>query len=174
MPANAGLRPRAGILSALSRESVQRVRDALAQAGSTAEVIELADTARTAQDAASSLGCPLGAIVKSLAFQCGDEIVMALVAGDRKCNPEELRAALGRTGPIKIAKPDDVRAATGFSIGGVAPLGHPRTIAMAIDDSLRRFEVVYAAAGHPHCVFATSVDELVAVTGGRIAARISG
>ena len=160
-------------MSALTRAPVQRVRDALAQAGSSAEVVELADTARTAQDAASSLGCPLGAIVKSLAFQCGDEVVMALVAGDRKCVAEELRAALGPTGSIKIANPDDVRAATGFSIGRVAPLGHPTDIPMAIDDSLRRFDVVYAAAGHPHCVFATTVDELVALTGARIAAGIS-
>lgn len=160
-------------MSAISRASVQRVRDALVQAGSGAEVVELTDTARTAQDAASSLGCPLGAIVKSLAFQCGDEVVMALVAGDRKCLPEELRAALGRTGSIKIADADRVRAATGFAIGGVAPIGHPTTIAIAIDDSLRRFDTVYAAAGHPHCVFATTVEELVALTGARIAAGIS-
>lgn len=98
---------------------------------------------------------------------------MALVAGDRKCLPEELRAALGRTGSIKIADADRVRAATGFAIGGVAPIGHPTTIAMAIDDSLRRFDTVYAAAGHPHCVFATTVEELVALTGARIAAGIS-
>jgi prolyl-tRNA editing enzyme YbaK/EbsC (Cys-tRNA(Pro) deacylase) len=160
-------------LSILARESVQRVRDALAQAGSTAEIIELTDTARTAHDAASSLGCSLGAIVKSLAFQCGDEVVMALVSGDRQCLPEELRAVLGRTGDIRIAKADLVRDATGFAIGGVAPVGHSTRIAMAIDESLRRFDTVYAAAGHPHCVFATSADELVTITGARIAAGIS-
>jgi len=160
-------------VSALSREPVQRVRDSLVRAGSAAEVVELEGTARTARDAAASLGCPLGAIVKSLAFQCGDEIVMALVAGDRKCLPEELRAALGRTGDVTIADVDRVQAATGFTIGGVAPLGHLTTIAMAIDDSLRRFDTIYAAAGHPHCVFATTVDELVAITGARVAVGIS-
>lgn len=152
---------------------MQRVRDALAQAGSKAEVVELTDTARTAQDAASSLGCALGAIVKSLAFQCGDEVVMALVPGDRQCLPEELRAALWQTGDIRIAKADVVREATGFAIGGVAPVGHRTPIAMAIDESLRRFDTVYAAAGHPHCVFATSADELASLTGARIAAGIS-
>lgn len=160
-------------MSILSRESVQRVRDALAQAGSTAEIIELTETARTARDAASSLGCSLGAIVKSLAFQCGDEVVMALVSGDRQCLPEQLRAALGRTGDIRIANADMVREVTGFAIGGVSPIGHRTSIAIAIDEGLRRFDTVYAAAGHPHCVFATSADELVTITGARIAAGIS-
>jgi len=157
----------------LDRPAVRRVRDALRAAGSKAEVVELSDTARTAQDAADALGCPTGAIVKSLVFLCGEEPVMALVAGDRQCATEELRAALGRTGEVRRADADVVRAATGFSIGGVAPVGHPAPLPVAIDDSLRRFETVYAAAGHTHCVFATSADELVQVTGGRLAAGIA-
>ena len=98
---------------------------------------------------------------------------MALVSGDRQCLPEELRAVLGRTGDIRIANADVVRDATGFAIGGVAPVGHRTRIAMAIDENLRRFDTVYAAAGHPHCVFATTADELVNLTGARIAAGIS-
>ncbi len=160
-------------MSHLDRPSVRRVRDALLAAGSHAEIVELAETARTAQDAADALGCPLGAIVKSLVFVCGEEPVMALVAGDRQCVTEELRAALGRTGKVARADADTVRAATGFSIGGVAPVGHPAALPIAIDDSLRRFDIVYAAAGHTHCVFATTADELVRMTGGRLAADIA-
>jgi prolyl-tRNA editing enzyme YbaK/EbsC (Cys-tRNA(Pro) deacylase) len=95
------------------------------------------------------------------------------VAGDRQCDPAALRGALGRTGAVQIADADKARAATGFAIGGVAPIGHPHALPTAIDDSLRRFDTVYAAAGHPHCVFATTVDELVAMTGGRVAAGIA-
>ena len=160
-------------MSVLGRDSVQRVRDALAQYGSSAEIVALEETARTARDAAASLDCPLGAIVKTLVFTCGDEAVLALVAGDRQCEPAALRGALGRTGAVQIADADQARAATGFAIGGVAPIGHPHALPTAIDDSLRRFDTVYAAAGHPHCVFATTVDELVAMTGGRVAAWIA-
>lgn len=157
----------------LDRPSVRRVQDALRAADAAAEIVELSDTARTAQDAANALGCPLGAIVKSLVFACGEEPVMALVAGDRQCDPEQLRAALGRTAAVKRADADLVRSATGFSIGGVAPVAHATTIPIAIDESLRRFDRIYAAAGHTHCVFATTPDELVRITGGRLAADIA-
>lgn len=157
-------------MSNLDRPAVVRVRDALRAAGASAEIVELTETARTAEDAANALGCPLGAIVKSLVFRCGDEPVMALVAGDRQCDVDELRAALGRTAPAKRAESDMVRTATGFSIGGVAPVAHPSPLPTAIDDSLRRFDRVFAAAGHTHCVFGTTVDELVRITGGRLAA----
>lgn len=160
-------------MSSLQRPSVLRVRQALVAAGSSAEVVELYETARTAQDAADALGCPLGAIVKSLVFVCGEEPVMALVAGDRQCKTEDLRAALGRMGTVKRADADTVRAATGFAIGGVAPVGHSTRMPIAIDASLRRFDRIYAAAGHAHCVFATTVDELVHLTGGRLASDIS-
>lgn len=160
-------------MSNLRRPSVLRVREALIAAGSSAEIIELGETARTAKDAAEALGCPLGAIVKSLVFVCGDEPVMALVAGDRQCKIEELRVALGRTGKVRRADADAVRAATGFAIGGVAPVGHATRLPVAIDDSLRRFDRVYAAAGHTHCVFETTAEELVRMTGGRLVADIA-
>ena len=149
----------------LERPAVKRVAETLAAAGSNATVIVLSDTARTAEDAASSLGCELGAIVKSLVFAIGGQPVMALVAGDKRCNTKALPAALGMTGKAKQADADIVREITGFSIGGVAPVGHLNAIPLVIDQSLSRFEVVYAAAGHPHCVFATSVAELSALTG---------
>jgi prolyl-tRNA editing enzyme YbaK/EbsC (Cys-tRNA(Pro) deacylase) len=157
----------------LNRPAVKRVTECLAAAGSTAEVIVLSDTARTAQDAASSLDCELGAIVKSLVFAIGGQPVMALVAGDRQCDTKALPAALGMIGKVKRADADVVREVTGFSIGGVAPVGHLNDIPLVIDQSLERFEVVYAAAGHPHCVFATSSSELSTLTGADINTEIA-
>ena len=130
-----------------------RVREALAAAGSSARVIELADTARSAEDTTTSVGVALGAIVKSLVFAAEGRAVMVLVSGDQRRDTEALAAALGR------------RHTTGFSIAGVPPVAHATTLPMAIDAALTRFEVVYAAAGHPHCVFATSAEELARLTG---------
>ncbi len=149
----------------LERPAVRRVREALAAAGSKARVIVLSETARSAGDAAASVGAELGAIVKSLVFSAGGQPVMALVAGDRRCDTAVLAAALGLAGKVGRADADMVREATGFTIGGVPPFAHARPLPTAIDASLGRFATVYAAAGHPHCVFATSVDELVRLTG---------
>lgn len=154
-------------------KSVRRVEAALTAAGSAAEIVALADTARSAEDAAASVGCDLGAIVKSLVFRVGETPVMALVAGDRQCDLRALPAAVGLEGKAKRADADMVRAATGFAIGGVAPVGHPAPIPVAVDASLDRFEAIYAAAGHPYCVFRTSFDELVRLTGGRSSGAIS-
>jgi len=159
--------------SAFDNPSVLRVQQALASAGSEARVIELAETARSAEDAARSIGTPLGSIVKSLVFTIGGHPVMALVAGDRRCDVGALPAALGLSGSAKRADADVVRAATGFAIGGVAPIGHLSVLPIAIDASLARFDTVYAAAGHPHCVFPTTCDELVRLTGGRLVEGIS-
>lgn len=152
-------------VSVLERPSVRRVKAALEAGGARAEIIALDETARTAEDAAASVGVALGAIVKSLVFTVGGRPVLALIAGDRRCEPEVLGAALGIEGRVQRADADRVREATGFAIGGVAPVAHPAPLPTAIDASLRRFATVYAAAGHPHCVFAVSVDELVRLTG---------
>ena len=157
----------------IAHPAVRRVQAALAEAGSQAQVIALASTARSAEDAAQSIGTPLGSIVKSLVFTVAGSPVMALVAGDRRCDPKALGRALGREGKVRRADADAVRAATGFSIGGVAPLAHETPLPVAIDASLGRFETVYAAAGHPHCVFATSIDELERLTGGTVSADIA-
>ena len=149
----------------LERPAVVRVRAALTAAGSAAEVIALADTARTAQDAADSVCVELGAIVKSLVFAVDGRAVMALVAGDRRCDTAALARVLGLDGKVGRADADTVRDATGFTIGGVPPIAHTRPLPTAIDASLGRFATVYAAAGHPHCVFGTSLDELARLTG---------
>lgn len=160
-------------MSRLDHPGVRRVQAALHEKGSRAEVIELEATARTAADAARSLGVAVGAIVKSLLFTIDGDPVMALIAGDRRCDTRALAVALGRGGLVLRADADRVRQATGFVIGGVAPLGHPAPLPTAIDDSLGRFETVYAAAGHPHCVFPTTVLELSLLTGGAVAKGIS-
>lgn len=157
----------------LTRPAVQRVRDTLRANGARHDVMALAETARTAQDAANALGCEVGAIVKSLVFAVGGKPVMALVAGDRMGDTDALPGALGLDGRCKRADADMVREATGFTIGGVAPVGHATSLPIVIDESLGRFDAIYAAAGHPHCVFRTSLDELRRLTGGAVSATIS-
>ncbi len=155
-------------MSNLQHPSVMRVRAWLAQAGSTAEVIELNEMARSAQDAADSIGTELGSIVKSLVFAVAGKPVMALVAGDRQCDTKALAVVLGDAGKAKRADADLVREATGFAIGGVAPVAHEQNLPIVIDASLGRFTTVYAAAGHPYCVFATSLAELARLTGAEV------
>jgi prolyl-tRNA editing enzyme YbaK/EbsC (Cys-tRNA(Pro) deacylase) len=156
----------------LENASVKRVREALRLRGAEGErVIALDGAARTAAEAAAALGCEVGAIVKSLVFAYPGEggekqAVMALVAGDRQCNVEMLGRALGLGVTPGRADADLVRRATGFAIGGVAPLGHPEQLPIAIDGSLARFPLLHAAAGHPHTVFPLTYDELLEWTGG--------
>jgi prolyl-tRNA editing enzyme YbaK/EbsC (Cys-tRNA(Pro) deacylase) len=149
----------------LASASVQRVRQALAEAGLAAEVMVLAATARTAQDAAASVGCALGAITKTLVFDVGGGFAQVLIAGDRRCDTDVLASALGASSATR-AEARRVREETGFAIGGVAPVGHMRPLSTVIDASLGRFPAVYAAAGHPHCVFATTLTDLARLTGG--------
>lgn len=113
----------------------------------------LSDSARTAALAAAALGVEVGQIVKSLVFLRGDEPVLVLCAGDRRVDAERLG--------LVPAPADRVRAVTGFSIGGVPPLGHSAELETTIDESLRRFELVWAAAGTPHDVFAIETEELI-------------
>lgn len=157
--------------------SVRRVEAALRSMGCLTEIVALSDSARSAAEAAAALDVPVGAIVKSLVFamasERGMEPVMALVAGDRQCDMPALGRVLGLAGKVGRADADLVRSATGFAIGGVAPLGHPAPLPLALDASLGRFATIYAAAGHPHCIFPTCLAELARLTGGRISAEIA-
>ena len=160
--------------SPLASASVQRVRAALAAHGLPPDrVVALADTARTAADAARACGVPVGAIVKSLLFEVGGTPVLALIAGDRRCDPSALPAALGLAGEARRCDAARVRAVTGFAIGGVAPVGHPAPLPTAVDASLARFGRLFAAAGHPHCVFATDLAGLLALTGGELSPAVA-
>ena len=160
-------------MSNLDRPAVQRVREALLAAGLADTIVELADTARTAEDAAAAVGCELGAIVKSLAFSVGNRFVMALVAGDHSCIEESLPTALKLRGNVRRPQASEVKGVTGFTIGGVAPVGLSHPLPLVIDASLKRFETVYAAAGHPHRVFAVSFNDLARITDGVISYTIA-
>ena len=161
-------------MSALATSaSVARVRAALAAHGLADRIVELAATARTATDAAAACGVPVGAIVKSLVFDLGGTLVLALVAGDRRCDTAALPGILGLPGTAGRCDADRVRAVTGFAIGGVAPIGHLTALPTAIDASLARFPRLFAAAGHPYCVFATDLTELRALTGGAVSDRLA-
>ena len=120
---------------------------------------ELADSTRTAADAAAAVGCEVGQIVKSLVFRRGEEIVMCLCAGDRQVDTK----ALG----LERADAGAAREATGFAIGGVPPLGHDRDLPTLLDSSLRRFDTVWCAAGTPNAVFEVATEALFRATGGR-------
>ena len=153
--------------------SVDRVRSALAAAGLGDAIIELPDSARTAQMAADALTrhlhfeVPVGAIVKSLVFVADAQPVLVLVAGDRRGDGARIAQAMGAA-EARIADAETVRSATGFAIGGVPPVGHPDGLPVLIDETLGRFSTVYAAAGHPHAVFPIPFARLVEISGGRV------
>ena len=167
-------------MSVLENNSVKMVRKALLAAGLEDSVVELKKTAKTAEDAAKAVGTELGSIVKSLVFMIGDQPVMALVAGDHTCKQDALPRALALDeayeqagNKVKRGNAAQVKTATGFTIGGVSPAGRKSELPTVIDVSLKRFETVYAAAGHPHCVFPTTVDGLKRLTGGIVSYAIA-
>lgn len=149
--------------------NAERVAAALRDAGAAGEVRELSDAATTAVEAAAAVGVPVGAIVKSLVFTADGDPVLVLASGDHQVDTAAVAAVLG-VEKVKRADVDTVRAATGFPIGGVAPVGHPAPLRTLVDEHFAGFDVLWAAGGTPHTVFPTSFDELVRITGGRPAA----
>ena len=129
--------------------------------GLDVEVQMLPDSTRTAAEAAAAVGCDVGQIVKSLVFMRDGEPVMVLCAGDR-------RVAAGRLG-LRPASAEEARVATGFSIGGIPPLGHDQPLETLIDESLRRFATVWCGAATPHAVFEAEIEALIgAIPGGAV------
>lgn len=149
----------------LARDPVARVQAALIAQNVNARIQILTQSARTAEDAAKALDCPIGAIVKSLLFRAGNQPVLALIAGDKICDPARLKTTANLDQLPKQANADFVQRSTGFSIGGVAPIGHSSSVTIALDESLSRFPKLWAAAGHPFCVFSITYSELCRVTG---------
>jgi prolyl-tRNA editing enzyme YbaK/EbsC (Cys-tRNA(Pro) deacylase) len=143
----------------------ERVARALRDGGAAGTVHALTDSTRTAQEAAQALGVPVGAIIKSLVFLADGEPLLVLASGDHQVDTHRLAAAVGAA-QIKRADADAVRAATGYPIGGVAPLAHPGPLRTVVDRHLAGFDVLWAAAGTPHSVFPTTYDELLRLTGG--------
>ena len=149
----------------LNKESVKRVQEFISKFDSKLKVIVLDTTARTAKDAASSLKCEVGAIVKSLLFRAESSFLICLIAGDKRCSLNKLKKILEK-GDVCMANADEVKVNTGFSIGGVAPVAHIKKLDILVDKSLSRFEYVFGAAGHPNCVFKITYDQLIKITNG--------
>ena len=151
----------------LNKEPVQRVQRILTEFNSNIEVIELNSSARTALEAASSLGCEVGAIIKSLLLKTEQNFTLCLVAGDKKASLNKIKKILKKK-DVSMASADDVKNITGFTIGGVSPIGHLNKIDILIDHSLERFNQLFAAAGHPNCIFKISFKDLSKITKGSI------
>ena len=152
-------------MTLLDKEPVKRVNRLLREFDSTQKVIVLDNSARTALEAASSLGCEVGAIVKSLLFKTEDTFILCLVAGDKKASLNKVKKIL-KIKDVSMALADEVKNITGYSIGGVSPIGHLNEIDIFIDNSLERFTSLFAAAGHPNCVFKISFLNLQKITNG--------
>ena len=149
----------------LDKETIKRVQEFIAQFDPKLKVLLLDTTARTAKDAAESLDCEVGAIVKSLVFRADDTFLICLVSGDKRCSLNKLKKII-RKKDVCMANADEVKSNTGFSIGGVAPIAHLKKLNILIDQSLGRFQSVFAAAGHPNSIFKIEYNRLVQMTKG--------
>ena len=149
----------------LNKGPVKKVKEFIKKFDPKLEVLVLDTTARTAQDAANSLKCEVGAIVKSLLFRAENTFLICLIAGDKRCSLNKLKKTLQKK-DVSMANADEVKKNTGFSIGGVAPVAHATNLDIFIDNSLNRFPYIFAAAGHPNCVFKITYDDLIKITKG--------
>ena len=154
-------------MSTLDKEPVKRVEKFLKNFDPNLNVILLDTSARTALEAASSLKCEVGAIVKSLLFKTENTFTLCLIAGDKKASLNKIKKTLNIKDAL-MASADDVKDITGFTIGGVSPVGHLNKVNILIDKSLERFVDLYAAAGHPNCVFKIDYSNLQKITQGLI------
>ena len=152
-------------MSLLEKEPVRRVEKFLRDFDKNQKIIVLNTSARTALEAATSLGCEVGAIVKSLLFRTESNFTLCLVAGDKKASLNKIKKILNIK-DVSMASADDVKNVTGYTIGGVSPIGHLNKIYILIDKSLNRFNSLFAAAGHPNCVFEISFTDLIKITNG--------
>ena len=146
-------------------ESIQRVYKTLKKYDENQSLIVLETSAGTAKDAATSLGCNVGAIVKSLIFKSNDKYYLCLISGDKRASASKIKGILN-VDELSMASATDVKQVTGFSIGGVSPIGHLNKLNVLIDLSLGRFNQLFAAAGHPHCIFKINYRDLIKITNG--------
>ena len=154
-------------MTLLDKEPVKRVQNILSNFDTEKKVVILDNSARTALEAASSLGCEIGAIVKSLLFRTENSFTLCLVAGDKKASLNKIKKTLNIK-DVSMASAEDVKNITGYTIGGVSPIGHLNKVDIFIDNSLERFTSLYAAAGHPNCVFEINFTDLQKITNGSI------
>ena len=151
----------------INKEPVQRAVKALELFDKSLKVQILQETARTAKDAANALNCEEGAIVKSLVFRAETKFLICLVSGDKRCSLNKLKKVISKK-DVSMASADEVKAQTGFTIGGVSPVGHINDLNIIIDRTLERFQIVYAAAGHPNSIFKIDILKLKDLTKGRV------
>ena len=154
-------------MNLLDKEPVKKVEKLLKKFDESQKVIVLETSARTAIEAASSLGCEVGAIVKSLLFKTEDIYTLCLVSGDKKASLNKIKKKLNKK-DVSMASADEVKNITGFTIGGVSPIGHSIKIDILIDNSLDRFQILFAAAGHPNCVFKITFNDLEKISNGLV------
>ena len=154
-------------MTLLDKEPVKRVQSILSNFDPEKKVVVLDNSARTALEAASSLGCEIGAIVKSLLFKTENSFTLCLVAGDKKASLNKIKKTLNIK-DVSMASAEDVKNITGYTIGGVSPIGHLNKVDIFIDNSLERFTSLFAAAGHPNCVFEINFTDLQKITNGSI------
>tara|TARA_B100000780_G_scaffold52237_1_gene32340 strand:+ start:216 stop:695 length:480 start_codon:yes stop_codon:yes gene_type:complete len=154
-------------MTLLDKEPVKRAEKFLKDFNQSFKVLVLKDSARTAQDAATALGCDVGAIVKSLLFKNEDSFTLCLVAGDKRCSLNKLKK-IKNIKDFSMASPEEVKTQTGYTIGGVSPIGHLKEVEIFIDKSLERFKDLFAAAGHPNCVFKIDFTDIQKITNGKI------
>ena len=152
--------------SILTNEAVVRVQNVLSEFSNSLKIIILENTARTAKDAANALNCEIGAIVKSLLLKADDKFVLCLIPGDKKCSLNKLKKAILKK-DVCMADAEQVKKNTGFSIGGVSPVGHLKKIDVLVDKTFDRFNDVFAAAGHPNSIFKISNLDLLKITNGK-------
>ena len=151
----------------INKEPVKRVIETLNKFNKNLKVQILEKTARTAKEAANALNCEEGAIVKSLVFTTETEFLVCLISGDKRCSLNKLKKVISKK-DVSMASADEVKAQTGFTIGGVSPVGHINNLDIIIDKTLERFQIVYAAAGHPNSIFKIDISKLKDLTKGSV------
>ena len=152
-------------MNLLQKEPVIRAQKSLTNFDSNLVVVELENSARTAKDAANSLNCEVGAIVKSLLLKIDDSFLLCLIAGDKRCSLNKIKK-IKNSKNVRMASAEEVKEQTGYTIGGVSPVGHKNELEILIDNSLNRFKAIFAAAGHPNCIFKINYDDLKKITSG--------
>jgi len=151
----------------LNNEPVKRAQNALNKFDNSIKIKVLEKTARTAQDASIALGCEVGAIVKSLLFRAENSFILCLVSGDKKCSLNKLKK-ITQKNDLCMASPEQVKTQTGYTIGGVSPVGLLNNVEIFMDNTLKRFDKLYAAAGHPNCIFQIDFDKLNKITSSKV------
>mgnify|MGYP001387373060 FL=1 len=152
-------------MNLLQKEPVIRAQKSLTKFDSNLVVVELENSARTAKDAANSLNCEVGAIVKSLLLKIDNNFLLCLIAGDKRCSLNKIKK-IKNSKNVRMASAEEVKEQTGYTIGGVSPVGHKNELEILIDNSLNRFKAIFAAAGHPNCIFKINYDDLKKITSG--------